>query len=131
MVFERRPFYVRREGQTEEATHDELQRIINKRIEAGYSSSSELSLKQHLEQLRLLYAEVPAPRVSFGLGAGIVRGFKDLLGPDPDAPDESFTEFIARMISEKKVAIANLLGISTHGTPGARRSVSRGRIVSK
>lgn len=51
--------YVRREGQTEEATHDEVQSVINKRIETRYSTSNEINLKQHLEQLRALYAEIP------------------------------------------------------------------------
>ena len=51
--------YVRREGQTEEGTHDEIQRIINKRIETRYSTTEETSLKQHLEQLRALYSEIP------------------------------------------------------------------------
>lgn len=36
--------YVRREGQTEEGRHDEIQQIINKRIETGYSTSNEINL---------------------------------------------------------------------------------------
>lgn len=41
--------YVRRGTNTIEANHDELQHLINRRIETGYSSSRELALQEHLE----------------------------------------------------------------------------------
>jgi hypothetical protein len=50
--------YVRRQGGVAEATHDELQKLINKRIETRYSTSKEIDLKQHVEQLRILMGEL-------------------------------------------------------------------------
>ncbi len=50
--------YVRRQGGVAEATHGELQKLINKRIETRYSTSKEIDLKQHVEQLRVLMGEL-------------------------------------------------------------------------
>ena len=47
--------YVRRGTSTTEATHDDLQKIINNRIETGYSSKHVLALSEHLQQLKELY----------------------------------------------------------------------------
>lgn len=51
--------YVRRGTSTEEANYEELQRIINKRVETRYSSRGELNLQSHLEQLKVLYSHAP------------------------------------------------------------------------
>jgi len=47
--------YVRRGTNSDEATHDELQKIINARLETGFSSKHILNLSEHLEQLKILY----------------------------------------------------------------------------
>lgn len=47
--------YVRRGTSTTEATHDDLQKIINERIETGYSSTHVMALSEHLQQLKELY----------------------------------------------------------------------------
>ena len=47
--------YVRRGTSSTEATHDDLQKIINERIETGYSSKYLLTLSEHLQQLKELY----------------------------------------------------------------------------
>jgi len=47
--------YVRRGTSTTEATHGDLQKIINARIETGYSSKHILDLSEHLQQLKELY----------------------------------------------------------------------------
>lgn len=47
--------YVRRGTNSDEATHDELQKIINARLETGFSSKHILDLSEHLEQLKILY----------------------------------------------------------------------------
>jgi hypothetical protein len=60
--------YVQREGLTEEANYDDLQRLLNARIETGHSTSKELDLKGHLllDQLRALMAEIPKYRQDWG-----------------------------------------------------------------
>lgn len=47
--------YVRRGVATTEGSHTDLQKIINERIETGYSSSHLLELSDHLAQLKELY----------------------------------------------------------------------------
>jgi hypothetical protein len=99
--------YVRREGQTEEATHDEIQSIINKRIDTRYSTSKEINLKQHLEQLRALYGEIPrSSKPLFALGTFAAAFFH----PEPNANGETYEEFVNRMIDLKKAIIARAIG---------------------
>lgn len=95
--------YVRREGQTEEATHDEIQGIINRRIETKYSTSDEVSLKLHLEQLKALCGEMPRVIDSVGMLSG-------LFGPARDSDGETYHDFIRRMVDLKKVIIFRSIG---------------------
>ena len=44
--------YIRRGTNTEEANYDELQRVINRRLETAYFSQSELDARAHIEQLK-------------------------------------------------------------------------------
>lgn len=54
----RSAIYMRRQGLTEEASHDELQSLINARLATGYASEPEPTLRNNLEQLRLLQQEL-------------------------------------------------------------------------
>lgn len=98
--------YVRRGTETVEASHDELQQLINRRIETGYSSSRELSLQEHLEQLRILYKQILMYTVS-----PVLRGIMKLHLSIPVYPEEDYEQFIARMIESKKRLIERNLGI--------------------
>lgn len=49
--------YVRRGTSSTIADHHEVQSIVNRRIETGYSSRPELDLRSHLKQLRILIEE--------------------------------------------------------------------------
>jgi hypothetical protein len=105
--------YVRREGQTAEATHDELQAIINKRIETKYSTSDEISLKQHMEQLRVLYTEIPRT-ISFAQSFfGSLTGAGSVFRVNANAPEESYEDFVKRMIELKKRIISRTIGASS------------------
>lgn len=66
----RNAVYVRRGTSTEEANYAELQRLLNRRLETGYSSSFELDLREHLEQLKVLYEYRGAGANTFGLLLG-------------------------------------------------------------
>jgi len=103
--------YCRREGVTSEATHDEVQRMINARIETGYSSRREMNLKEHLEQLKILFQEIPR-YVSGGMARKILDSFT-LLGSElnPAYPKEDFLSFVARLIEQKKNRIAQDLDL--------------------
>lgn len=49
--------YIRRGTSSCPVNDEELQKLINRRIEAGYSSKHLLDLSEHLEQLKILYKE--------------------------------------------------------------------------
>jgi Putative DNA-binding domain len=116
--------YLRRDGQTGEATHDELQRIINKRIETGYSTSDEITLKQHLEQLRMLYSEIPRSLSMAEALLGQYSGYGSLFRANPQAPRETYEEFVLKMIDLKKAIIAKSIG-ATEDMIKAKEIVAR------
>ena len=92
--------YVRNGAATRRATHMQLQKIINRRIGTGHSTGRELTLKEHLEELRVLYAE--APPVSSIIGA-ITTAYM------MSSQEEGYREFINRMIAYKKKIIEEFL----------------------
>lgn len=104
--------YVHREGGTSEATHDELQAIINRRIGTNYSSASELKLKEHLEQLKILYGEIDKNVVDlslFGKNA-LVGMMAGMTRANPSYPKEGYADFISRLIERKKSLIEKAIG---------------------
>ena len=101
--------YVRRGPSTEEASDEELQRILNRRIETGHSSRSELDLEAQLGQLKVLFGHIsrgiPVPGKLLATMNSLVQG----MGLDqweykqnPQFPSEDFDAFIVRMIALKK-----------------------------
>lgn len=106
--------YIHREGGTSEATHDELQKIINRRIGTGYSSTSELRLKEHLEQLKILYGEIE--RTTFSLGglgstSTLLNALSGLSKPNAKYPSEDYSDFVSRMIERKKARVEKVLDL--------------------
>lgn len=49
--------YIRNGTSTTEANHNDVQQIINKRLDTGYSSKNNVILYEHLEQLKTLYKQ--------------------------------------------------------------------------
>jgi hypothetical protein len=98
--------YVRRLASTEEANHDELKTLIDKHIEAATAIRPALDLKVHLEELRKLYDEVP----KYQAGLAYAEQFAAMFGRSPNAPKESFEQFVLRMIAHKKSVIETALG---------------------
>lgn len=47
--------YVREGTESIEANHEQMEHLINLRVESGYSSSHTLDLREHLDQLKVLY----------------------------------------------------------------------------
>ncbi|MEK8016882.1 MAG: ATP-binding protein [Candidatus Parabeggiatoa sp.] len=95
--------YVRSGTTTTEATHDDLQRIVNERIETGYSSKHVLDLSEHLQQLKELYKqkEVPSP-FSTLTGAIAMMGRNRFI---------NYHEFISELIIKKKQKIIDVLAL--------------------
>src|SRR3954454_9311524 len=83
--------YVRRKTSSTEANHDEVQGIISARIDTGHSSTSEISLKEHIDQLRVLYEEIPKFRFKPGRTReilGRISIFGEQHEPNPHYPQE-------------------------------------------
>lgn len=114
----RNAIYVRRGTATEEANYEELQSVINRRLETGYSSRTEIDVRTHIEQLKMLYGQVDSFQRRLKSTYGFLSGSSamDLLGlhekvANPFYPEENFDEFIARMIEKKKKRVEILLDV--------------------
>ena len=95
--------YVRKGTNSTEATHNDLQQIVNQRIETGYSSSHVLDLSAHLQQLKELYEqkETGGTLSSIAIMMAAVYGNKY----------KEYFEFIDKMIYRKKEKIIKLLDL--------------------
>jgi len=104
--------YVRRGTATEEATYEELQTIINRRLETGYSSAREINLQTHIEQLKILYNHINRNNTTLDLSIftmPIIEVLNNMAvsksEPNPKYPTEDFESFIGRLIEKKKKRI--------------------------
>lgn len=104
--------YIRREGATEEASHDELQRLLNLRISGGVNTTKEICLKDHVDQLRVLFDAIPRRRQAFHFAAIGMMMVNFNSEPNPLYPEEDFDSFILKMILKKKKRVADELGVS-------------------
>jgi hypothetical protein len=107
--------YTRRAASSEQANYEELQDIVNRRLETGYSSRRELDLKTHLEQLQVLYGSISPsntrPNAPWLKTMSIIaRSFSETV-PNPDYPDERYGTFVASCIARKKRRIEKELDI--------------------
>lgn len=113
--------YVRRGTSTEEANYEELQGILNRRIETNQSSQTEIDLQTHFDQLKFLYSLMKEGNVipksfmnslnSFGkLITDLATGFEVV--PNPLYPEESIEEFTSKLIVKKKKKIEAELGVN-------------------
>ena len=121
--------YVRRGTKSEKATSEEINRIIERKIATIYSENTDMSLDQHLEQLKKLYSELPqkiqvlvrkgtqpnfaAALKVFGERIGALYGTPDEYEEkdNPNYPDEGYEAFILRMINAKKWKIEKVLDL--------------------
>ena len=123
--------YIRRNGASEIANYDEIQDILNRRIETEYSTTNERELIEHLEELKKLYSYIPktvrvvnetisdiissqklSARSSPKVESNTQRILKELeyrILPNPDHPKESYEAFIGKLIEIKKEIIINLV----------------------
>lgn len=82
-----------------------------------------LQLDEHLKQLKILYEKIDKEHVYYKNGftegmftflssiAGMVSKGEKIVEPNPLYPDESYEEFISRMIVEKKKKIERVLDL--------------------
>lgn len=114
--------YIRRGTSCEHANEEELAEMIKRRINHIYpNNGSPLDLEEHLSQLKDLYGGIdpttkqPNSSIINSLSA-IGNVFKSVFGsyeeiPNPAYPEESYDDFVARMILEKKKKIERILDL--------------------
>lgn len=127
---EKDTIYVRRGTKCEKATADEIDRIIESKVDTFFKDTSELSLEEHLSQLKKLYAELPKKinvlvrkgnsPLSSGLST-LTRTLAETFAlfssdeyeerDNPNYPEESYEAFILRMINRKKIKVEKVLDI--------------------
>jgi len=103
--------YVRHGVSTTSATHHQLQQILNRRIQTGHSTERELTLKEHLDELQVLYASIPQRSADPIFGTMLASKVMSIAmsAPNPHYPKEGFEAFVARMIEAKKSVIEDFL----------------------
>lgn len=112
--------YVRREGQTEEASYEEVQNLIRQKLAAAPQTQEARGIKEHLEELKVLYAEIPrtlnAPGSLFEpLFSRTAQQFASMFvgesKPNPNYPVEDYQAFARRILDAKKLLIEAALGL--------------------
>lgn len=97
--------YVRNGTTSTEAGHVQLQAVLNRRIESGYSNQPGLDLDKHLAQLRAL-DEHRASNDSW-----ISEYLRDERGQFDDTESHDYQEFIEDAYEAKKQVVWRLLGL--------------------
>ncbi|MBN8169666.1 ATP-binding protein [Burkholderia multivorans] len=114
--------YVRREGQTEEGTYEEVQTLLKQRLASVPQTTEARDLKEHLEELKVLYAEIPrnlsAPGSLFApLFSKSAQEFASFFvgesKPNPNYPSEDYQAFVRRILDGKKTLIESILGLKS------------------
>lgn len=112
--------YVRREGQTEEASYEEVQNLIRQKLAVAPQTEEARGIKEHLEELKVLYAEIPrnlnVPGSLFEpLFSKTALQFASMFAGEskanPNYPSEDYQAFVRRALDAKKSLIEAALGL--------------------
>lgn len=116
--------YVRRGTKCQRAKAEEVERILNRRIETQYSSSLTLDLEDHLKQLKLLYGQIERKikvitkeettslsKLLLGFASFFESDAEYEFIPNPAFPTEDYEHFIAGIINNKKIKIEKVLDL--------------------
>lgn len=112
--------YVRRGTSCEIANQEEIREIISRRINYAHPLNGEpLDLEEHLKQLKTLYESIDKEKVyyTFALSSALsgfsnsIWGGEKRTEPNPLYPDESYDEYISRLITAKKNKIERVLDL--------------------
>lgn len=100
--------FVRRRTDTVLANYEEVQRIINRRIETQYSTQDEMDLKKEFEELKILYSLIE--KTTFtplrALRSVTQMGYEEI---NSKYPSEDLEDFIVKMIEAKKARIRSMI----------------------
>jgi hypothetical protein len=101
--------YVRHNSgpESKSASYEELQRILDRRLETGFSSGKEIDFRIHLEQLKILYKQLDKKFIATAWSSMMVDIQKSIFQsvPNPNYLAEDYEVFIIKMIDKKKKRI--------------------------
>lgn len=104
--------YYRHLTSSVEANYEQLQVILNRRIETEYSTKGEFDLQNHLDQLKLLYGFI-RPLIKYHHLEDTEDDYDQdpgySIGGNPDYPRESFEQFVKNLVDMKKIFIRDML----------------------
>ena len=111
--------FYRRGTKTVKANAQEIKDMIEARIEAVYIEQSNLQLEEHLKQLSTLYKHIAPQTYSFSPFDKLFRNYGNIMKGsatiagmgNTNYPEESYEEFIAKMIERKKEKIERVLDL--------------------
>ncbi|MDP9891263.1 putative HTH transcriptional regulator [Variovorax boronicumulans] len=113
--------YIRKEGATEEANYDEVQRVLRQRVSSSAQLQKVSTLKEHLEELKVLYDQIPraiqtgaSPMASASWVKDIAKIASLFVGEyerNPAYPAEDYQAFVLRVVDGKKRVIEKFLGL--------------------
>lgn len=103
--------YIRHNASTDEADYTQLQGILNRRLETNFSSSRELSLREHFDELKEIYSLIKRGEWvdSYDLYYDDIHEQDYQFVPNSKYPKEDFDGFVARMIELKKSIIESIV----------------------
>lgn len=102
--------YIRKNVSTVPAEYTDLQDILNRRLETGFSSAREISLQEHFEELKLMYSLISKGQYinvfaqNTIADSSIVKFVRNI-----KYPQEDFEDFVIRMIDLKKEIIQSIV----------------------
>jgi hypothetical protein len=112
--------YVHREGETEEAKYEEVQALIKQRLDSLPQTVQARDLKEHLEELKVLYGEIPrniftggpvVGRALAAIAADLGSVFRGSTERNPLYPEEDYQAFVRRILDDKRRLIEKLVGV--------------------
>jgi predicted HTH transcriptional regulator len=101
--------YVRRGTSSEEATHSDVQAIISKRIETGFSGAKALKLNQHIEQLQVIDKARKGNNTGLFGARGMLAEYARIMGER--STTEDYDKFIEDLYKRKKRLLEKELGL--------------------
>lgn len=109
--------YIRKNAANETASNEDLEDIFQKRLLAQYEDLSNLSLNDHIVQLKELYDHIQKRRSTFAPGMASMVSIGKTLGnlfevvESEHYPSMEFDEFITMCIEKKQMKIEHILEI--------------------
>ncbi|OUL18768.1 hypothetical protein BV372_34020 [Nostoc sp. T09] len=101
--------FIRHNTSTMLAEYEHLQDILNRRIETTYSSTTEMTLAEHLAQLKELYSMIQKNKPGLALALDFLNSNPAFIQKNPYYPQEEYDAFISRMIDIKKEVIEAII----------------------